>query len=54
MFTSENTEKPTKSGATTIINKRMGLLVKDKNVIRDEEGRFLAVPIRTLGSTYGS
>ena len=47
-FTSENIKEHRKAGVATLLNKRVALLVKDKMVLRDEEGRFLAIPIRTL------
>ena len=47
-FASSNENKPTRAGVATLLGQRVALLVKDKMVIRDEEGRFLAIPVRTL------
>ena len=35
-------------GAMTILGPRLAPLVMEKDIVRDEEGRFLAVPLRTL------
>ena len=48
VFTSENLKEHRKAGVATFLNKRVSLLVRDKVVLKDEEGRLLAIPIRTL------
>ena len=48
VFTAENLKEHRKAGVATFLNKRVSLLVRDNMVLKDEEGRFLAIPIRTL------
>ena len=44
----EEGEEHRKQGVATFIGKRLAALTRDKDIVRDEEGRFLAIPVRTL------